>query len=43
MEEKWIQYYDSMDSTAWSKLNGLLSYVKDEYIERNKMEINALQ
>jgi hypothetical protein len=31
MEDKRIQYYDSMGGTDKAKLVGLLEYVKDEY------------
>jgi hypothetical protein len=30
MEEKRIQYYDSSGSTDWTKLEGLLEYVKEQ-------------
>ena len=35
MEEKRIQYYDSMGGTDRAKLKGLLEYVKDEYKVKN--------
>lgn len=35
MEEKRIQYYDSMGGTDRTKLKGLLEYVKDEYKTKN--------
>jgi sentrin-specific protease 1 len=35
MEEKRIQYYDSMGGTDRTKLKGLLEYVKDEYKAKN--------
>lgn len=31
MEEKKIQYYDSLGGTDWVKLQGLLDYLKDEW------------
>jgi len=35
MEEKRIQYYDSLGGTDMSKLEGLLQYVKDEFKAKN--------
>ena len=35
IEEKRIQYYDSMGGTDRAKLKGLLEYVKDEYKVKN--------
>ena len=35
MEDKWIQWYDSMGGTDVSKLNGLLRYLKQEYKGNN--------
>ena len=35
MEDKCIQYYDSMGRTDEDKLQGLLEYVKDEYKVKN--------
>ncbi len=41
MEEKRIQYYDSLGGTDMSKLKGLLQYVKDEYRAKNGEEMDA--
>ena len=38
MEQKKIQYYDSMGGTDWSKLEGLLEYLKDEWKAKKKGE-----
>jgi hypothetical protein len=38
MEEKKIQYYDSNGCTNWTKLEGLLEYVKDVYRAKNGRE-----
>ena len=35
MEEKRIQYYDSMGGTDEAKLKGLFQYVQDEYMAKN--------
>ncbi len=41
MEEKRIQYYDSMGGTDRAKLEGLLEYVKDEYRAKNGKDMDA--
>jgi hypothetical protein len=41
MEEKKIQYYDSLGGTRWSKLIGLLEYVKDEYRAKNGKDMDV--
>jgi Ulp1 family protease len=41
MEEKIIQYYDSYGCTDWTKLEGLLEYVKDEYRAKNGKEMDV--
>ncbi|KAL3827633.1 hypothetical protein ACHAXA_000506 [Cyclostephanos tholiformis] len=41
MEEKKIQYYDSMGGTDRTKLEGLLEYVKDEYRAKNGKEMDV--
>ena len=44
MEEKRIQYYDSMGGTDEAKLEGLFQYVKDEYKAKNsgqKMDVSG--
>ena len=41
MEEKMIQYYDSLGGTDRVKLEGLLEYIKDEYKAKNGGEMNA--
>ena len=43
MEDKRIQYYDSMGGTDWAKLEGLLQYVKDEYRAKNGKEMDAME
>ena len=43
MEEKRIQYYDSLGGTDMSKLKGLLQYVKDEYRAKNGEEMDATE
>ncbi|KAL3770402.1 hypothetical protein ACHAW5_002319 [Stephanodiscus triporus] len=43
MEDKRIQYYDSMGGTDWSKLEGLLKYVKDEYSAKNGKELDVTE
>ena len=43
MEDKRIQYYDSMGGTDWAKLEGLLQYVKDEYRAKNGKETDAME
>lgn len=35
MEEKRIQWYDSMGGTDRAKLEGLMQYLKDEYKAKN--------
>ena len=40
MEDKRIQYYDSMGCTDKAKLVGLLEYVKDKYIKHNGEEMD---
>ncbi len=40
MEDKRIQYYDSMGSKDKAKLVGLLEYVKDEYFKHNEKEMD---
>jgi len=41
VEEKRIQYYDSMGGTDWKKLEGLLQYLKDEYRAKKGEELDA--
>ena len=41
MEEKKIQYYDSNGCTNWTKLEGLLEYVKNEYRAKNGRETDV--
>ena len=41
MEEKRIQYFDSMGGTDRNKLEGLLEYVKDEYRAKNGKDMDA--
>jgi hypothetical protein len=41
MEEKRIQYYDSLGKTDWVKLEGLLDYVKDEYRAKNGKDMDT--
>ncbi|KAL7539154.1 hypothetical protein ACHAXR_009074, partial [Thalassiosira sp. AJA248-18] len=41
MEEKRIQYYDSLGCTDWTKLNGLLQYLKDEHRVKNGGELDV--
>jgi sentrin-specific protease 1 len=41
MEEKKIQYYDSMGGTNRTKLEGLLEYIKDDYRAKNGKEIDV--
>ncbi len=41
MEEKKIQYYDSMGGTDRTKLEGMLEYVKDEYRAKNGKEMDV--
>jgi sentrin-specific protease 1 len=36
MELKKIQYYDSMGGTDYKKLEGLLQYLKDEWVAKKK-------
>ncbi len=43
MEDKRIQYYDSMGGTNREKLEGLLEYVKDEYRVKNRKEMDAAE
>ncbi|KAL3799204.1 LOW QUALITY PROTEIN: hypothetical protein ACHAW5_007243 [Stephanodiscus triporus] len=43
MEDKRIQYYDSMGGTDRSKLEGLLEYVKDEYRAKNGKELDVTE
>ena len=43
MEDKRIQYYDSMGGTGWAKLEGLLQYVTDEYRAKNGKEMDAME
>ena len=44
MEEKRIQYYDSLGGTDRAKLEGLLQYVKDEYkVKNNGQEMDATE
>jgi sentrin-specific protease 1 len=43
MEDKRIQYYDSLGGTDWAKLKGLLQYVKDEYMAKNGKEMDAME
>jgi sentrin-specific protease 1 len=41
MEEKKIQYYDSLGGTDRKKLEGLLEYVKDEWKVKKGSEMDA--
>jgi sentrin-specific protease 1 len=41
MEEKIIQYYNSYGYTNWTKLEGLLEYIKDEYRAKNGKEMDV--
>ena len=41
MEDKRIQYYDSMGGTDRAKLEGLLEYVKDEYRAKNGKDMDT--
>ena len=41
LEDKRIQYYDSMGGTDRLKLEGLLEYVKDEYRAKNCKELDV--
>ncbi len=41
MEEKKIQYNDSIGCTNWTKLEGLQECVKDEYRAKNGREIDV--
>ena len=43
MEDKRIQYYDSMGGTDTAKLEGLLEYVKDEYRVKNGKDMDAAE
>ena len=43
MEDKRIQYYDSLGATDVKKLEGLLQYVKDEYRAKNGKEMDAME
>ena len=43
MEEKRIQYYDSMGGTDRAKLEGLLQYLKDEYKAKKGEELDISQ
>jgi sentrin-specific protease 1 len=43
MEDKRIQYYDSMGGTDMAKLEGLLQYVKDEYRAKNGKDMDATE
>jgi sentrin-specific protease 1 len=43
MEDKRIQYYDSMGGTNTAKLEGLLEYVKDEYRVKNGKDMDAAE
>ena len=43
MEEKKIQYYDSMHGTDWKKLKGLLEYIKDEWRVKNGGEMDVTE
>jgi sentrin-specific protease 1 len=42
MEDKRIQYYDSFGNTDMAKLEGLLKYVKDEYMAKNGKEMDEM-
>ncbi len=41
MEEEEIQYYNSNGCTNWTKLGGLLEYVKSEYRAKNGKEMDV--
>jgi sentrin-specific protease 1 len=41
MEEKKIQYFDSMGGTEMNKLEGLLEYLKDEWKAKNGGEMDV--
>jgi hypothetical protein len=41
MEQKKIQYYDSMGGTDWGKLEGLLEYLKDEWKAKKGGEMDV--
>ncbi|KAL7468672.1 hypothetical protein ACHAXS_010029 [Conticribra weissflogii] len=41
MEERKIRYYDSMGGTEWTKLEGLLQYVKDEHKAKKGKELEG--
>mmetsp|Transcript_27753 Transcript_27753/g.42835 ORF Transcript_27753/g.42835 Transcript_27753/m.42835 type:complete len:694 (-) Transcript_27753:16-2097(-) len=41
MEQKKIQYYDSMGGTDWGKLKGLLQYLKDEWKAKKGGEMDV--
>eukprot|EP00984_Skeletonema_dohrnii_P023734 scaffold12819_cov104-Skeletonema_dohrnii-CCMP3373.AAC.3 len=41
MEQKKIQYYDSMGGTDWGKLKGLLEYLKDEWKAKKGGEMDV--
>jgi len=41
MEQKRIQYYDSMGGTDWGKLKGLLEYLKDEWKAKKGSEMDV--
>ena len=43
MEEKKIQYFDSLGITDRDKLKGLLQYLKDEYESTKKGKFDALE
>ena len=41
IEEKRIQYYDSLGGTDTAKLEGLLQYLKDEYMSKKGEELDT--
>ena len=41
MEEKRIQYYDSLGQTDWQKLGGILRYLKDEHTNKKGRDLDA--
>ncbi|KAL7526301.1 hypothetical protein ACHAXR_001415 [Thalassiosira sp. AJA248-18] len=43
MEEKYIQYYDSMGGTDMKKLKGLLQYLKDEHRVKRGEELDTTE
>ena len=41
IENKLIQYYDSMGGNGESKCNGMLNYLKDEHVKQYEREMNT--